>query len=192
MAKSKSPKLSKLPKWAWWGLWLLGVLASLFMIFYAVFQIWVSTWQTYRNDEFGFSIKYPKSWIYKAYKNPDVVVLSSSWNVSYQDPGLPESPGFLTVDIMDSEATDLEKKVSSVLNAPDSSSGVRYLGDNQARLWALEDDAAGIPTEYFIYSDRKNVYSVIGAVYGNKFSFKRAFHYLIVREMVASIKFEKK
>ncbi len=59
MAKKKLPKL---PKWMWWLLWLVGILASLFLILYASFQVWVSTWQTYRNDEFGFSFRYPKSW----------------------------------------------------------------------------------------------------------------------------------
>lgn len=55
-------KLPKLPKIAWWGLWFVGIFASLFIILYASAQIWVSTWQTYRNDEFGFSFRYPKSW----------------------------------------------------------------------------------------------------------------------------------
>lgn len=55
-------RLPKLPKIAWWGLWFVGIFASLFIILYASAQIWVSTWQTYRNDEFGFSFRYPKSW----------------------------------------------------------------------------------------------------------------------------------
>ncbi len=46
----------------WWLLWLVGILASLFLILYASFQIWVSTWQTYRNNEFGFSLRIPHGW----------------------------------------------------------------------------------------------------------------------------------
>lgn len=57
----KKQKLS-MPVWVFWSLWILGVLASLFVIFYASFQVWVSTWQTYRNDEFGLSFRYPRDW----------------------------------------------------------------------------------------------------------------------------------
>lgn len=62
MAKKNLLKVPKMPKWAWWGVWFLGILASLFLILYGASQVWLSTWKTYRNDEFGFSFRYPSTW----------------------------------------------------------------------------------------------------------------------------------
>ena len=55
-SKVKSQKWMKIVKWV------LGVVLVLALILVIGFKIWVSTWQTYRNDEFGFSFKYPKEW----------------------------------------------------------------------------------------------------------------------------------
>lgn len=65
MAKVKTSKFlktPKLPKWCWWGLWFVGVFLSILIILFTLFHIWVSTWQTYKNDEFGFSFRYPSNW----------------------------------------------------------------------------------------------------------------------------------
>ena len=55
-SKVKSQKWMKIVKWV------LGVVLVLALILVIGFKIWVSTWQSYRNDEFGFSFKYPKEW----------------------------------------------------------------------------------------------------------------------------------
>lgn len=62
MARKNLLKVPKIPKWAWWGVWFIGILASLFLILYGATQVWLSTWKTYRNDELGFSFRYPANW----------------------------------------------------------------------------------------------------------------------------------
>ncbi len=174
------------------ALWVLGAVAVLALAFVIGFKIWVSTWQTYRNDKYHFTIRYPKGWVYKNWENPDVVVLSSSWNVSYQDPGLPESPGFLIVYVRGTSVDSVEAEKNRIIEISSGKSGIRYLNEKSARLWYLGDDFGGLPTEYLFYSDSENVFRIVGAESGKYFSFRKAFHYLIVREMVDSVKFEKK
>lgn len=62
MTKKKEIKKLKLNKWVKILLWVFGIILGIFLIFTIGFKIWISTWQTYRNDEFGFSFKYPKKW----------------------------------------------------------------------------------------------------------------------------------
>lgn len=57
MAKKKEVKKFKLNKWVKILLWIFGIILGIFLIFTIGFKIWMSTWQTYRNDE--FTIKYP-------------------------------------------------------------------------------------------------------------------------------------
>lgn len=59
---STDGKKFKLGKWMKIILWILSIVLGFLLIFNIGFKVWVSTWQTYRNDEFGFSFKYPKSW----------------------------------------------------------------------------------------------------------------------------------
>lgn len=61
MAKKKGKKLET-PKWMKVIKWVFGGVIFLVLVTFVGFKIWVSTWQTYRNDEFGFSFKYPKKW----------------------------------------------------------------------------------------------------------------------------------
>lgn len=62
MSIKKEFRKFKLNKWAIILSWIVAFMCVLFLIFTIVFKIWVSTWQTYRNDEFGFSFTYPKNW----------------------------------------------------------------------------------------------------------------------------------
>lgn len=57
MAKLEA-KLGKLPKW----MKILGFVGLLVVIFYIACLVWVSTWKTYKSDDFGFSFKYPSNW----------------------------------------------------------------------------------------------------------------------------------
>lgn len=59
MAKKKSGGGFKLVNLA---LFILGILIILVVIFVAGFKIWIFTWQTYKNEEFGFSFRYPSRW----------------------------------------------------------------------------------------------------------------------------------
>ena len=61
MAKKNGQKLGT-PKWMKVIKWVFGAVIFLFLVTFVGFKIWVSTWQTYKNDEFGFSFRYPKSW----------------------------------------------------------------------------------------------------------------------------------
>jgi hypothetical protein len=54
-------KLS-LSKWEKVILWVLGALAVLVMIAFMGWKIWLSTWKTYTNSNFGFSFRYPGTW----------------------------------------------------------------------------------------------------------------------------------
>ena len=60
MAKKKENK-GKI-KWGKILVWMVGVIVGLILVCVIGFKIWVSTWQPYRNDEFGFSLKVPKGW----------------------------------------------------------------------------------------------------------------------------------
>ena len=60
MAKKKENK-GKI-KWGKILVWIFGVSIGLALAFVVGAKIWVSTWQTYVNDELGFSFRYPKSW----------------------------------------------------------------------------------------------------------------------------------
>ncbi len=57
MAKKKEIKKFKLGKWMKILLWVLSIILGIFLIFTIGFKIWMSTWQTYKSDE--FTIKYP-------------------------------------------------------------------------------------------------------------------------------------
>ena len=57
MAKKKEIKKFKLGKWMKIFLWVLSIILGIFLIFTIGFKIWMSTWQTYKSDE--FTIKYP-------------------------------------------------------------------------------------------------------------------------------------
>jgi hypothetical protein len=43
-------------------LWIFGIVLGIFLISIIGFKIWMSTWQTYKSDEFGFSLKIPNGW----------------------------------------------------------------------------------------------------------------------------------
>ena len=62
-------RFQKLPKCLRVLLWVLGILLGLVLITMIVLKIWVSTWNTYKNDDFGFSFSYPSSW----YINPNII-----------------------------------------------------------------------------------------------------------------------
>jgi hypothetical protein len=55
-------KIQKLPKWIKIVLWISGTITIFIAVLYALASIWVSTWKTYRNEEFGFSFRYPAVW----------------------------------------------------------------------------------------------------------------------------------
>lgn len=57
MAKKKKENKLKLNKWVKVLIWIIGIILGLILVFLIGFKIWMSTWQTYRNDE--FTIKYP-------------------------------------------------------------------------------------------------------------------------------------
>ncbi len=58
MAKKKF----NLPKWGKIILWILGTLVVLVVVVLVIWKIWLSTWKTYRNDDLGFSFRYPSTW----------------------------------------------------------------------------------------------------------------------------------
>jgi hypothetical protein len=63
MAKKKEVKKLKLNKWMKILLFIFGIVCGLFLIFTIGFKIWMSTWQTYKGDE--FTIKYPSQMKYE-------------------------------------------------------------------------------------------------------------------------------
>ncbi len=50
------------PKWVKSLLSCVLILAGLILFLVLGLQIWLSTWKTYKNDEFGFSLKVPNGW----------------------------------------------------------------------------------------------------------------------------------
>jgi len=77
MAKKKENKQSlpstdgkkfKLNKWMKILIWALGIILGIFLIFTIGFKIWVSTWQTY--SENNITVKYPNGW-FVDYMNTD-------------------------------------------------------------------------------------------------------------------------
>lgn len=68
MVKKNGQKLGT-PKWMKVIKWVFGAVIFLVLVTFVGFKIWVSTWQTYKNDELGFSFRYPKSW----YVTPDII-----------------------------------------------------------------------------------------------------------------------
>lgn len=62
-------RFQKLPKWLRFVLWIVGVLVGLMLIVMIALKIWLSTWKTYKNDDFGFSVRYPASW----YISPNII-----------------------------------------------------------------------------------------------------------------------
>jgi hypothetical protein len=55
-------KITKLPTVSKVWLRLVAIFSCGFLVLYASVQIWLFTWKTYKNDEFGFSFRYPSSW----------------------------------------------------------------------------------------------------------------------------------
>lgn len=52
----------RLPKWGKILVWVLAGIVGLVLLFIFGFMIWILTWKTYTNDEFGFSFRYPAGW----------------------------------------------------------------------------------------------------------------------------------
>ena len=62
MSRLSKVKKQKSPNHIRIILYFIRILAGLSALLILGFYFWTLTWKTYRNDEFGFSFKYPKSW----------------------------------------------------------------------------------------------------------------------------------
>ena len=89
-------KLSlKLPKWGKVVLWVLGILAVLVVVVCVGWKIWLSTWKTYTNDDFGFNFRYPNTWHIVASLPITTQQLNKSGSVGFyidSEEKLPNSP----------------------------------------------------------------------------------------------------
>lgn len=199
MAKKKLSGLSKMPKWAWWALWVLGIIATLFVILYASFQIWLSTWKTYRNDEFGFSFRYPGNWYISG--NPiNKDFFDSGRGIFWIDQQkLPESDRGLVVS-----QGDVEVHVSPDL---DFYKGTRNFSFYKTRLfgnrsglfeedWGISAPAGGVfafskeaivKTESYVYGIKTVTFakdtSIISTIIAK-------FYYLVASNIIDGFKFD--
>lgn len=207
-AKVKNQNWVKIVKWVFGGI------VVLVLVTFAGFKIWVSTWQTYRNDEFGFSFKYPKNWYIggtditkKQLAEKEVVffwVDSQPENVVSGETETKRSPGNVEFEIEDnSTALDAHKQLYGLQIKPvlhGNNTAYTYEGIGRVivgntegfyeanKFFDIQKNGHYFYVNSLTYSD--NVYSPSKVKGYNVFSIlKVRFYHLIGSEIVDSFEF---
>ncbi len=133
---------NKLPKWEKILIEVMGILVGLILLFILGLKIWTSTWKTYKNEEFGFSFKYPAAW----FITPDVIskakfdkgnfahgdfggfifYISPKQELPYVNNILTPLPGTVEVSFYKIESLDIQKNSRPVSCSVLTKTGTRF------------------------------------------------------------------
>jgi len=99
-------------KWLWGGVLVL-VLAAVYAILYSVptKQADTTEWQTYRNDTYGFELKYPKGW-YLTESGPSIFIDINPIIIPSKDTEPPRS----LFGIFITPAQDMSSRIETIKN----------------------------------------------------------------------------
>lgn len=188
-------------------LWFFGSVAVLVAACLVGFKIWLSTWQTYKNDQ-GYVLKHPSTWKVgegggESYELGSIII--SKWNLSFQDPGGPGSSGFfISRRFVKNEEKNIDKLVDDYKN----NTNLRYLKSNQKdntnfvrgsyyseeeSFFVTKYKTSNLPAEFIIFEKDGYIFEMYGAVYRYETNYPVAlFNYLVVRSIVDSVRLETK
>lgn len=172
MAKKKEIKKFKLNKWMKMLLWVLGLILGIFLIVIIGFKIWMSTWQTY--SENNISVRYPNGWFVdymngnNVNKDEDYLVLFDNAKQSFDSSGYrtdrPEYVRIIITRFILKNGTSLES----------------YANNN---FWTKSIDRTKYPVirSYVFINGMKSVLDFVN-YYNNKDNFDKKYYYWLNKD----------